>query len=435
MLDRIGTFVSLWGRGAITGLHLGRKSDNLLDEVRQLETCIDALKGQIDPYSTVPVRVGVLKESGGAYKPLDASRLNFGGPLGDWKVERFLGPQYWLPFQEPALLRKAGLQPGSWAWPRCRPCGAAEELALFRKWDSAGVLELADATDPPYLVSSVFNVYKDADRDRQIIDRRGRNGAEATVAPGPSRELPSGAQLTDLLVSRGEEQVVVSGCDRKDFYHHFEVSESRTRSNVTGLPHAAELFEDFPSRPLERFRARLAAQPGPRETSGDRLGFDVQSPPAEGSSLPAQGLTLPAQGLALPAKVRACFATAPMGDHLMVDVALDSHANLLRSSGVLDDSRRILGRRAVPDTTRVEALVIDDWMTAERVSLASSSNRAEASRLAYDRAQAGYLREGLPGSTSKDFVASELCTTIGAEVDSRRGLAQAGLTTVGAPLE
>ena len=64
----------------------------------------------------------------------------------------------------------------------------------------------------------------------------------------------------------------------------------------------------------------------------------------------------------------------------------------------------------------------------------SPNVEAEDTR-AYRRAQAAYAARQLPGSTDKDYVHDLRGASVGAEVDSRRGLAQSGLTTVGTPLD
>jgi hypothetical protein len=53
-----------------------------------------------------------------------------------------------------------------------------------------------------------------------------------------------------------------------------------------------------------------------------------------------------------------------MCDHIMVDFALDGNQNLLQDrGGSLYSASRILGRPPLPDTDRLEALIIDDWFT------------------------------------------------------------------------
>ena len=119
----------------------------------------------------------------------------------------------------------------------------------------------------------------------------------------------------------------------------------------------------------------------------------------------------------------------------MVDVALDAHSNLLQQrGGLLPADGRLLGGRAVPDRPFVEALIIDDWFGIQRTAL-GALEQPGLDDAAYSKAQDIYAKEGLPGSSSKAFTRQTLGTLGGAEVDSRPGLAAAGLVTVASPLE
>ena len=126
MIRRVEVFVSLWGRSS-EGFVLssGRRDPALRGELAVLEARCFLEKEAIDPYRTVSVKIGTAPVTGGAFKPLDASRLAFKGQLGRWDVQRYLSPMFWLPFQEPGLLLRANLQPSTWSWPRPRRSHAA----------------------------------------------------------------------------------------------------------------------------------------------------------------------------------------------------------------------------------------------------------------------------------------------------------------------
>ena len=87
MLLRIRMFVGLWGRST-SGAKLcsGRRGGALCEEFRKLEAMSVSLREAIDPYHVVPVRLGKMAVSGGAFRPLDTSRLSMQGPLGWWDV-------------------------------------------------------------------------------------------------------------------------------------------------------------------------------------------------------------------------------------------------------------------------------------------------------------------------------------------------------------
>ena len=129
-------------------------------------------------------------------------------------------------------------------------------MELFEKWVRSGILSVYPAGRAPFEARQVFNVWKDAGRDRHIFDRRGPNGCEGVVGPGPSRDLPGGAALCDVLVDRGRQLLEMTSCDLTNFYHQARVTEARTRSNVCGAPVPADAFAGFPGGPLVALRAR-----------------------------------------------------------------------------------------------------------------------------------------------------------------------------------
>ena len=67
-------------------------------------------------------------------------------------------------------------------------------------WLSAGKLFIAGGAVPPYRSAVPFNGSRSAAFDRQLLDQRGINGAEQRVWDGPSRRLPSGPQLADIIM-------------------------------------------------------------------------------------------------------------------------------------------------------------------------------------------------------------------------------------------
>ena len=96
--------------------------------------------------------------------------------------------------------------------------------------------------------------------------------------------------------------------------------------NICGSLQDPAAFEGFPSDPLAALREREQASfQGPREEKGDRLGMSR------------------AARLESPTSVLGALKTSPMGDHIMVDAALDGHQNLLRDqASILDPSCRLL---------------------------------------------------------------------------------------------
>ena len=80
------------------------------------------------------------------------------------------------------------------------------------------------------LLSGLFCVPKDLERDRLILDARPPNSAE----PGLSRwtKTMSSAACLSQIVLRDDESLRMSGRDIKDYFYQFTVSPERCRRNV-----------------------------------------------------------------------------------------------------------------------------------------------------------------------------------------------------------
>ena len=93
-----------------------------------------------------------------------------------------------------------------------------------------------------YLLAKAFHCYKGPDKDRQFIDRRGRNWAEARLC-GSSLFIPVGPMLGMLEVEPFRQTLLCTATDRKDFYHQLAVSQSKAASNALGPALPRTLFE------------------------------------------------------------------------------------------------------------------------------------------------------------------------------------------------
>ena len=116
----------------------------------------------------------------------------------------------------------------------------------------------------------MLNRFKNLDVDRQIGDRRGRNAVEHRVA-GPSANLPSGADLLDIVVDVTCERLSVVCADRRDFHHQFATSVNRTESDTVGPIIPLSLLQDMET--FEAFAVERRARKLPRSVLGDQLGF------------------------------------------------------------------------------------------------------------------------------------------------------------------
>ena len=200
----------------------GRRNPQLIARLSELSAFLTA--SQVvggDTYAdasgtVVPPRNDVLP-SLEPYRTLDVARLKLSG-RGLWDPSPHLDDELFMAWAEPKSLLHSMPPPDDFVpvWTRESP---AETRALAHMWDEQGLLHLAPAMTPAshsYRLSRVFNCYKDAGRDRQIMDRRGQNLAECRLS-GPSLYIPVGPMLGMLEVNPKTQSVLCAATDRKDF--------------------------------------------------------------------------------------------------------------------------------------------------------------------------------------------------------------------------
>lgn len=258
------------------------------------------------------------------FRSLCVDRLKISG-RGEWPLSEYLESELWLPFNEPAFLRK---EPGpDVVGPDFSREVRSEYWKLAMKWQELGLLRLHEPPEDSERFCRVFNTYKDSANDRQIGDRRRVNGSELPVT-GPSRRLPNGPLLLNMMVRRGSHGLRCSITDRRDFYHQIQVSSERSRTNMTPFGFPASEFSG--GRALEIYQEELFARKKAakdRSVAGDRLGLS--------SEVFRDG------GLLHPS-----FGALFQGDHLGVEFALEGHQNLLKREGLLCENRRVQGGEA-----------------------------------------------------------------------------------------
>ena len=404
-------------------LRCGRKSFQLS---ARLEEIFDALQklGLSDSSkyhsasSGAPVSVRNDCDELVPYRPLSAKRVKLTGQ-GSWDCGDYLSELFYLPFKEPRI-NMFDIQPPPGAFPDVSGSTGEEEFALALVWDAKNLLRLYPEDLCPKELSSytrVFGNYKDAESDRQIGDRRGQNFREGRLA-GPSKSLPTMTSLLQICVARYDEVLCGSATDRKDFYHQFFVTDEKASLNCLFPKFDLTRFIECKAHDsyVEKF---LKKSKYDRAAQGDMLhGFSSRGPyPAD-------------------TKVVACFGALFQGDHLGVELATDSHSNLLCEAGLLGGESRLRSDFPLACDAKVDGLVIDDYFCLSRESRALSPDlSASGSVAAFNLAKKVYSREGLIGSDAKDVVGSLVYKVCGAEIDSSLESVDRGVVFAAAPLD
>eukprot|EP00435_Cladocopium_sp_Y103_P065176 s223_g27.t1 len=205
-IDRLRLLVRASNPGtAVEVASSGRKNLALVARLQELLSAALALGFSSNPYHEESAGIKVPKDNSWdpklkPYSSLNPERLKITGS-GSWEAANYLPDELWMPYVEPQILELDR--------PVCErgiPNLEAEDRdavwRLLMKWDQHDLLELHSAK----VVSpgcegkvKIFNAYKSPEHDRQIGDRRWRNAFEGRI-PGPSKTLPTGAQICRLLV-------------------------------------------------------------------------------------------------------------------------------------------------------------------------------------------------------------------------------------------
>ena len=360
------------------------------------------------------------------YRQLDFSRIKMTG-TGSWNPAGFLDDSLILPFLEPDVL--CGHSTFDFDnLPNLEREDPNQVLGLALLWDSKGLLHIREDVIEPgsrQACMRCFNCYKDSGQDRLIGDRRGRNQLELSVA-GPSRYLPTGPSLC-VLELPPRCTLSICAADRKDFYHQLRVPVSRARKNALWPPLPLSLLQS--TRAYDDMLARLAASKGLRR---EDLGDDLRNLDVAGRAIQKKRIRFK-----LPNKddlVHCCFGTIAQGDHLGVEIATDSHRNLLCSHGLLRESEDLLTSRPFAGQEVLQGLVIDDFFALSTESLDFQALTSRSYQR-FKKANEIYSQEGLIGSPLKDIVEQRRAKIAGAEIDASKETLAFDVAPVGAPVQ
>ena len=226
---------------------------------------------------------------------------------------------------------------------------------LFQKMADTGRLVPVPASEVrPGLLSGLFCVGKDLNKDRLILDARPPNLAE-TVLSRYTKTMASATCLAGIELEDGQ-VLLMSGRDVKDFFYQFKVSKQRSKRNVLAMHLDASDLEFVFRRPF---------------AAGGYVGL----------------------------------STLAMGDLNACEYAQGAHLQLiLRAGGALHEEVMQM-HQPMPRGLLSVGVVIDDLVMLEKVmkqEFAGSSFRSEAAAR-MDVVMAEYERVNLPTNPKKAF--------------------------------
>ena len=318
--------------------------------------------------------------------PVVAERLSLPDSVRDFDPTPYLSPIFERLFLNPDLFLKSAEEMP----PPIKIRGTAsrhELLKVFGRWDLLNRLFIckSSAVDEADRCE-LFAVAKDDSKDRQILHRKRRNLREKHVV-GASRDLPHAVLLCQLPLKINQ-IAVCSVDDVKDFYHAYAASEARAKSSPVG--------PFFRFQEVSHLKACQEAVLSGRISSGD--------------------------------KVACCFKGLGMGDHAAVDIAQESHVNLIKTfGGLLDDEMMIYRRRLlVPVSRFYEGVMIDDHLGVQILnwqgSLKQTLSQPARDQEAFTAANRAYEHGNLEAHEKKRQRWATHVKVWGAEIEGLQGL-------------
>ena len=306
--------------------------------------------------------------------------------------------------------------PAIWEYPR-KLDSMEETIRLAKVWDARGFLFMHTKDiqkERRHQLVRVFKCLKNEVNDRQIGDRRGRNAVEGRIC-GPSKQLPTGADLLDFQVDPTTHTLSIVCTDRRDFYHQFSTTLNRTMANTVG-PHVP-LDRLRSTQAFEEYTERVRGKKQPRVVRGDLLGLSDRQ---NFSECPAGSCML-------------AFKSIFQGDHTGVEIATSAHEGLLKSVGLLDEYSRMVSNRPFWGDSMCQGLVIDDYFAISRVprGVLVSSPAEECLKRSKDI----YRRYELIGSDDKDVCGARKAKVIGACINAEEPCQARGHILVSSPAE
>ena len=281
--------------------------------------------------------------------PVVADRVKWSSPPS-FRAEEFLDdPLLRAAFYDPDVLRKPQNE-----WPKSQSArmhiSKAEFLKLCSRWDELGACCLIPLKDKSFDEAvGIFCVPKDSSHDRLIVNPKTINSRMHSISRS-TKDLAPGSML-GLLHLEDHEAWRFSADDLTDFYYTFQVSNIRAKRNAFRMIFDADELRHFKS-------------------------WDPS----------LSGL-----------KVLVCLKTLAMGDSLAVEIAQQSHTNVLKKlCGAMLDSETLKYRHPVPRGDFVELLAIDDHIGLQKISknMVSSTPSLRDTRI-FKSAEKAYRDVGL----------------------------------------
>eukprot|EP00438_Fugacium_kawagutii_P033349 Skav204235 [mRNA] locus=scaffold1550:277390:299473:- [translate_table: standard] len=362
-----------------------------------LQSFLDVISHDMDPYQSKSARVSStgpgdqcdaepapscsddastkVKLASSSAKPVIADRIK-------WKLGPSFDPRPFLSdplvlaaYDNPNILRKPESE-----WPqkpRARVhCSRDELKCLAAKWDALGACALVPVGEVAEEETvGIFAVTKDQEYDRLILNPTVVNSRMYGVSTFTKQIAPG--HLITMVRIPDTHDLVISSDDLSEYYYTFKVSQARAARNAIGMVFWGHELSHLSCCTPEHYSQQYYI----------------------------------------------ALSTLAMGDGLAVEIAQQSHCNLLRVLGHCMHPKEVLAyRRAIPRGPFYELLTIDDHiglqLVCKGVPLAAQHTR---DREVFQKAEAAYDTVGLTPHPGKRQRQAQKATVLGAELDGAVG--------------
>ena len=355
-----------------------RSNEPLSRGSQKLSEFIHRIKPQVSDYQPGPYTLEELSQSAMYVKPDRMSLPEKAGLVdprdhlkGEW-LRAFERMPYDVPHDIPPLKPTKG----------CFKVEPNDLTAVYTKLIDSGVAVLIPASlalrdHNGHIVSGgLFAVPHKESTDRIILDRRPQNELERRMVMA---RLPHGSLFTQLIIPPNC-SIRASGDDLSNYFYLLKHHEEWLGRNTVGKPIPGEWFPQYGCKPGEEYMLS--------------------------------------------------FRVIAMGDTNAVDIAQETHFQILRDAGCLRSDETMAFRCILPARATWEGLYIDDHIVTQIVPKREFKSKAEKFRddeiIANSRSQ--YEKLNLPVSKNKRFTKVQKFTAWGTSVDSQTGRVGAPLT-------
>ena len=319
-------------------------------------------------------RVSATAATAGA-RPVIASRVKWQNAPSFDPIPFLDDPLVRAAYQDPEVLRKDPTE-----WPSSKRArmhtDRHEFLDLVEKWDELGACHLINA-DTKNLDEAVgiFCVPKDDLHDRLIINPTVINSRMHSVSSS-TNELAPGAMLGLLSLKEGEAFRFCAD-DLTDYYYTFKVSSRRARRNAFRM-----IFDSADLQHLKCYSSDLDG-----------------------------------------CKILVCLRTLAMGDGLAVEIAQQSHCNVLKYlCGSMVKGECLRYRFPVPRGDFIELLAIDDHIGIQRLPISEVDKKPYLrDSQVFEAASRAYKQVGLIQQERKQKRNETSGILLGADFDGLAG--------------